>query len=142
LNSLECGAVTYELAKVDASITTFVLVHNSIGMAVIDALASEEQRKRFLPDCIALKKICSFGLTEAEYGSDASSLKTTARKVEGGYILNGNKRWIGNATFADYIITWARNESEGGKLQAFIVEKGSKGLTTKKIENKYALRIV
>lgn len=58
----------------------------------------------------------SFGLTEPEYGSDATSLKTSAKKVEGGYIINGNKRWIGNATFADYIIIWARNENEGDKI--------------------------
>ena len=58
----------------------------------------------------------SFGLTEPEYGSDATSLKTSAKKVEGGYIINGNKRWIGNATFADYIISWARNENEGDKI--------------------------
>ena len=58
----------------------------------------------------------SFGLTEAEYGSDATSLKKSAKKVEGGYIINGNKRWIGNATFADYIIIWARNENEGDKI--------------------------
>ena len=63
-----------------------------------------------------MKKILSFGLTEAEYGSDATSLKTTAKKTQGGYILNGNKRWIGNATFADIIIVWARNEDEGGKI--------------------------
>jgi alkylation response protein AidB-like acyl-CoA dehydrogenase len=79
-------------------------------------LGNQEQRSRMLPDCIALKKICSFGLTEANYGSDAASLKTTAKKVEGGYVLNGEKRWIGNATIADYIITFARNEDEGGKV--------------------------
>ena len=81
-------------------------------------------------------------MTEPDFGSDATSLRTTAKKVEGGYVINGEKRWIGNATFADYIIIWARNESEGGKIQGFLVEKGSKGLTTKKIENKYSLRIV
>lgn len=58
----------------------------------------------------------SFGLTEPEYGSDASGLKTTAKKVEGGYLLNGKKRWIGNATIADYITIWAKNEDEGGKI--------------------------
>ena len=142
LNTMEVGAVIFELAKVDSSMYTFLTVHNSIGMAVIDYLGSEEQRARILPDGIALKKILSFGLTEAEYGSDATSLKTTAKKVQGGYVLNGNKRWIGNATFADIIIVWARNEDDGGKIQAFLVEKGSKGLTTKKIENKYSLRMV
>jgi alkylation response protein AidB-like acyl-CoA dehydrogenase len=58
----------------------------------------------------------SFGLTESEYGSDATGLLTTAKKVPGGYVINGNKRWIGNATFADYIIIWAKNESEGNKI--------------------------
>ena len=63
-----------------------------------------------------MDKISCFGLTEAEYGSDATSLKTTAKKVEGGYLITGNKRWIGNATFADYIIVWAKNEAEGNKI--------------------------
>ena len=84
----------------------------------------------------------SFGLTEPAYGSDATSLKTTAKKVEGGFVINGSKRWIGNATFADYIIVWAKNVDEGNKIQGFVVEKGSKGLSTKKIENKFALRMV
>lgn len=69
-----------------------------------------------LPDCVALKKICCFGLTEANYGSDATSLKTSAKKVDGGYILTGSKRWIGNATFADYIIVWAKNQAENNKI--------------------------
>jgi alkylation response protein AidB-like acyl-CoA dehydrogenase len=142
LNTMEVGAIIYEMAKIDASVYTFLTVHNSIGMAVVDYLGSEEQRARILPDGIALKKILSFGLTEPLYGSDATSLTTSAKKVEGGYIINGEKRWIGNATFADYIIVWARNLDEGEKIQAFLVEKGSKGLTTKKIENKYSLRIV
>lgn len=65
---------------------------------------------------MTLDKIMSFGLTEPDFGSDASSLKTTAKKVEGGYLVTGRKRWIGNATFADYIIVWAKNENEGGKI--------------------------
>lgn len=142
LTNMEGAAVVYELARVDASIGTFVLVHNSIGMAVVDMLGSEEQRAKILPDGIQFKKILSFGLTEPDYGSDATSLKTSAKKVDGGYVINGKKRWIGNATFADYIIVWARNEDEGGKIQGFLVEKGSKGLITTKIENKYALRMV
>ena len=142
LNAMDVGAIMFEMAKVDASIFTFLTVHNSIGMAVVDHLGSQEQRARLLPDGIALKKVFSFGLTEPDYGSDATSLKTSAKKTEGGYIINGAKRWIGNATWCDYIIVWARNEEEQGKIQAFVVEKGSKGLTTKKIENKYALRMV
>jgi alkylation response protein AidB-like acyl-CoA dehydrogenase len=69
-----------------------------------------------LPDAMALKKIVSFGLTEPDFGSDATSLQTNAKKVEGGYVLNGCKRWIGNATFAHYIIIWARNVDEGNKI--------------------------
>ena len=65
---------------------------------------------------MAMKKIICFGLTEPDYGSDATSLKTTARKVDGGWILNGKKKWIGNATFADYIVIWARNEEKQGKV--------------------------
>ena len=95
-----------------------------------------------LSETINMDKIACFGLTEPDYGSDATSLKTSAKKVEGGYILNGQKRWIGNATFADYIIIWARNEAENNNIQAFVVTKGSKGLVTKKIENKYSLRVV
>lgn len=69
-------------------------------------------------------------------------MKTTAKKVEGGYLINGKKRWISNGTFADYIMVFAKNESEGGKVQCFVVEKGMKGLTTKTIDNKLSLRIV
>lgn len=142
LNTMEVGAVIFELAKVDAAMYTFLTVHNSIGIAVIDYLGSEEQRARILPDCLSFKTVLSFGLTEPDFGSDATGLQTTAKKVEGGYIINGAKRWIGNATWAGLIIVWARNENEGGKIQAFLVEKGTKGLSTKKIENKYSLRMV
>jgi alkylation response protein AidB-like acyl-CoA dehydrogenase len=116
LTGMEGGVLTYELAKADTSIGTFVLVQNSIGIAVVDLLGSDEQRKNILPDAVALKKILAFGLTEPDYGSDASSLKTSAKKVEGGYVINGKKRWIGNGTMADVIIVWAVNESEGNKI--------------------------
>ena len=89
-----------------------------------------------------MDKFICFGLTEPDYGSDASSLKTTATKTEGGYLINGCKRWIGNATFADYIVVWAKNANDGNRIQAFIVTRGSPGLKTSKIENKYSLRMV
>lgn len=94
-----------------------------------------------MPEAIKFRKILAFGLTEPEVGSDASNLFSTAKKVDGGYLLNGAKRWIGNGTFADYVIIWARNEAEGGKVQGFIVEKGTRGFTTIKIEAKYSLRM-
>jgi len=83
-----------------------------------------------------VNKILSFGLTEPEAGSDATSLTSEAKKVEGGYTLNGQKRWIGNATIADYIIIWAKNVDDGNRIQGFIVEKGQAGLSTSKILNK------
>ena len=116
LSSLESGAQIYELAKVDATIASFFVVHNSIGMAPIDQLGSQEQRARMLPDAINFKAICCFALTEPDFGSDATSLKTTATKTEGGYLINGHKRWIGNADIAKYIVVWAKNLEEDGKI--------------------------
>jgi alkylation response protein AidB-like acyl-CoA dehydrogenase len=74
---------------------------------------------------MTFEKHISFGLTEPSNGSDASALMTSAKKVEGGYLINGEKRWIGNATFADYICCWSKNLSDNDKVQGFIVEKGS-----------------
>jgi alkylation response protein AidB-like acyl-CoA dehydrogenase len=119
-----------------------MIVHNSLGLSVIDRCGGPEQKARILPDAIALKKILCFGLTEPTHGSDATSLLSTAKKTDGGFLITGKKRWIGNGTFADYIIVWARNADEGNKIQGFIVEKGSKGLKTSKIENKYSNRSV
>ena len=141
-SNLEGGAVIYEMAKRDASIATFVLVHNAIGTNVISCLGDEEQRARLLKESLNMDQVCCFGLTEPNNGSDASSLKTTATKVEGGYLINGEKRWIGNATFAGQICVWARNPEEGNNVQCFVVTKGSPGLTTSKIMNKYSLRMV
>lgn len=89
LSTLEAGAMCYEIAKRDGSASTFLLVHNAIGMAVIDALGDEEQKKRLLTAGVQFDKIFCFGLTEPANGSDATGLKTSARKVEGGWVLNG-----------------------------------------------------
>jgi len=89
-----------------------------------------------------MDKLICFGLTEPLNGSDASGLRTTAKKVEGGYLLNGSKKWIGNGMVADYLTIWAKNLDDGGRIQGFIVRKGAKGLSTSKIYTKMALRIV
>lgn len=141
LSTLEAGALAYEIAKKDVSAYTFFFVHNGLGMAVIEALGDEEQKDRLLPKGINFEKIFSFGLTEPQNGSDASSLKTKATKVKNGWILNGQKRWIGNGTFAD-VIVWARNMDDGGRVQAFVVEKGSKGMYCNKMKGKLGLRFV
>ena len=85
-------------------------------MAVIDALGDDEQRARMLPALMNLDCFVSFGLTEASGGSNASDPLTNARKVEGGYILNGHKRWIGHGTFADFIVVWAKNVDDGNRV--------------------------
>jgi alkylation response protein AidB-like acyl-CoA dehydrogenase len=83
---------------------------------VVDALGDEEQKNRILGETINMNKFICFGLTEPLYGSDATSLVTTAKKVDGGFVLNGSKRWIGNATFADYICIWAKNVDDGNRI--------------------------
>jgi alkylation response protein AidB-like acyl-CoA dehydrogenase len=115
-SNMESGAIYYEMSKKDASVATFVLVHNAIGNNVVAALGDEEQKKRILSETVPMHKYICFGLTEPDYGSDATSLVTNAKKVEGGYLINGSKRWIGNATFADYIIVWAKNPSENNNI--------------------------
>ena len=75
-----------------------------------------------------MNKLICFGMTEPDYGSDASGLKTTAKKVDGGYSLTGEKRWIGNVTQADYVIIWARNIDENNKVQAFVAKTNAKGM--------------
>lgn len=89
-----------------------------------------------------MDKVACFGLTEPSNGSDASGLTTSATKTEGGWLLNGKKRWIGNAPFASYITVWAKNTSDGNKVQGFVVTPPSAGLTITKIENKYSLRCI
>lgn len=138
---VEAGLTCIELARVDGSMSTFLMVHNSLCMLTIDLLGSEEQKQQLLPDLAALKTIGAWGLTEPSNGSDASALQTSATKVDGGYELNGCKRWIGNATFADWVVIWARN-NETNQVNAFVVKKGTKGFKTTKIENKIALRCV
>jgi len=142
LSLMDSCASIYEIAKYDGSVATFCLVHNSIGIAPIDMLGNEEQRARLLPGCIKMEKICCFGLTEPDFGSDATGLQTTAKKVDGGYIINGHKRWIGNADICAYCIVWAKNVDEDNKIQGFVVENGTPGYIPRKIENKMSFLMV
>lgn len=141
-NSLLASAMaTVELGRVDGSVSTFFLVHTFLAELTIGLLGSEAQKREFLPDMATFKKVGCWALTEPSNGSDAAALTTTARKVNGGWVLNGRKRWIGNGTWADVIIIWARNEETKG-VNAFIVRKGNPGYHATKIENKIALRCV
>ncbi|XVF55078.1 hypothetical protein PTKIN_Ptkin06aG0007600 [Pterospermum kingtungense] len=130
-----------EVARVDASFSTFILVHSSLAMLTIALCGSEKQKQKYLPSLAQLKTIACWALTEPDYGSDASSLKTIATKVEGGWILEGQKRWIGNSTFADVLVIFARNTTTN-QINGFLVKKDSPGLTATKIPNKIGLRIV
>ncbi|KAM1749059.1 hypothetical protein ACFX15_009541 [Malus domestica] len=100
---------TAEIARVDASCSTFFLVHSSLAMLTIALCGSEAQKQKYLPSLAEFKTVACWGLTEPDYGSDASALRATATKVEGGWVLEGQKRWIGNSTFADILIIFARN---------------------------------
>eukprot|EP00897_Mesotaenium_endlicherianum_P004121 jgi/Mesen1/3737/ME000204S02995 len=133
--------VVAELARVDASCSTFLMVHTCLAMLTIAFCGSEEQKQTLLPSMAALKEIGCWALTEPGNGSDASALNTTATKVEGGWKLNGQKRWIGNSTFADVIVVFARNTSTN-QINGFIVRKSTRGFSAAKMENKIGLRIV
>lgn len=129
-----------ELARVDASMASFFTVHAGLVMYTIEALGDEEQKKRYLPDFRDMKKLSGWGLTEPLIGSDASNLGTTATKVDGGYKINGNKRWIGNAN-RDYLICWAR-DTQTNKIGAFIINVKSPGVRIEVIQHKLSLRVV
>ncbi|GAB4843063.1 Acyl-coenzyme A oxidase 4, peroxisomal [Ancistrocladus abbreviatus] len=140
--SITASAIaTAELARVDASCSTFILVHSSLAMLTIALCGSEEQKQKYLPSLAQVSTVACWALTEPDYGSDASALRTTATKVAGGWIVEGQKRWIGNSTFADLLVIFARNTTTN-QINGYIVKKDSPGLTATKIENKIGLRIV
>jgi len=136
------GFVSMEIARVDASIATFYGVHTGLAAGSIYLCGDEEQKRRWLPPMMRWEKIGSFSLTEPEVGSAASGgLTTTARRDGDAWILNGQKKWIGNGTFADINVVWARDEASN-QVKGFVIEKGNPGFKAEKIENKMALRVV
>jgi glutaryl-CoA dehydrogenase len=136
------GMIAMELARTDCSIATFNGVHGGLAMGSIYLCGSDEQRERFLPAMALYDKIGSFGLTEPDVGSGASGgLQTTARRDGDSWILNGQKKWIGNATFGDLTVIWAKDVADG-QVKGFVVENNSPGFTADKQMHKIALRIV
>lgn len=136
------GVLAMEMARIDSSIATFFGVQSGLSMGSIYICGSEEQKQKWLPQMQKLEKIGAFGLTEPEVGSGAAGgLTTTCKKTDDGWILNGQKKWIGNATFADLIIIWAR-DLDDNEVKGFIVEKDNPGFAVEKIHGKMALRIV
>ncbi|MDB5281300.1 MAG: glutaryl-CoA dehydrogenase, partial [Bacteroidota bacterium] len=136
------GILAMEMARVDTSISTFFGVQSGLSMGSIYLLGSEEQKQEWLPAMQQLKKIGAFGLTEPEVGSGvAGGLTMQAKRNGNSWILNGQKKWIGNATFADVIVIWARDVDDNN-VKGFLVRKGNPGLQVEKMEDKMALRIV
>ncbi|MFE4254789.1 acyl-CoA dehydrogenase family protein [Streptomyces sp. NPDC056910] len=140
MSNVTAGVVIMELARGDLSMSTFMGVHSALAMMSIALLGSEEQKERFLPQMARLEKIGAFGLTEPAHGTDVVKLETTAHRDGDSYVLNGHKRWIGNATFADYVIIWARGDD--GHVGGYVVEKGTPGFEAEVITGKTALRCV
>jgi glutaryl-CoA dehydrogenase len=136
------GMVAMELARTDPSIATFFGVHGGLAMGSIYLCGSEEQKQRWLPPMARMEKLGAFGLTEPEVGSGASrGLATSARRDGDAWVREGRKKWIGNASFADLTVIWAR-DIEDGQVKGFLVEAGTPGFTTENLEDKIALRVV
>ncbi|MFC8302170.1 acyl-CoA dehydrogenase family protein [Specibacter sp. NPDC057265] len=141
-SSLFAGLAHAEFTRADSSIATFMGVHDGLFTGSIEALASEEQKAAWLPDIYAMKKIGAFGLTEPLGGSDvAGGTRTTAVRTGDQWTLNGAKRWIGNATFSDWVVIYARDTADN-QVKGFLVDTKLPGYSARKIENKTALRTV
>jgi glutaryl-CoA dehydrogenase len=141
-SNLFAGLMHAEVTRADASISTFMGVHDGLFTGSIEALASQEQKDAWLPDIYSLRKIGAFGLTEPLGGSDvAGGTRTTAKRKGDSWILNGAKRWIGNATFSDWVVIYARDVDDN-KVKGFLVDTTLEGFSAAKIENKIALRTV
>ncbi|MEV5053298.1 acyl-CoA dehydrogenase family protein [Arthrobacter sp. LAR12-1-1.1] len=141
-SNLFAGILHAEATRADTSIATFMGVHDGLFTGSIEALASKEQQDAWLPDIYSLKKIGAFGLTEPLGGSDvAGGTRTTARRDGGNWILNGAKRWIGNATFSDWVVIYARDVDDN-QVKGFLVDTKTEGYSAVKIENKISLRTV
>jgi glutaryl-CoA dehydrogenase len=140
LDPIACGLVHMELNRGDGSLGTFLGVQSGLAMKSIAMLGSEEQKQRWLPEMARLEKLGAFALTDPNHGSDSVALETSARRVGDSYVLSGAKRWIGSGSIADVVVVWARNED--GKVNGFLVEKGTPGYEAEVIEGKGSLRAI
>ena len=132
------GLIAREVERVDSGYRSAFSVQSSLVMYPIWAFGSEDQKDRFLPKLRSGEFVGCFGLTEPDAGSDPASMRTRARSVDGGFVLNGSKTWITNSPIADVFVVWAKNDA--GDIRGYILEKGMVGLTAPKIEGKFALR--
>lgn len=139
-NNVAYGLAIAELARGSGSLSTFLHVQSGLAMAAIHELGSEDQKREWLPPMARCEKVGCFGLTEPEAGSDPGSMRTTAVEKDGGYVLNGEKRWIGNGSFADVAVIWARTAD--GNVSGFLVEGDNPGYEAEIIPRKGSQRAV
>lgn len=137
INNVAYGLMMMELERGDSGVRSFVSVQSALVMYPIYSYGSEEQKKKWLPQLARAEKIGCFGLTEPDYGSNPAGMITTAKKVDGGYILNGAKMWITNSPIADVAVVWAKLD---GVVNGFLVEKGSPGFSAPEMKGKLSLR--
>ncbi len=138
LNYVSYGLIAREVERVDSGYRSAMSVQSSLVMHPIHAYGTEAQRERYLPKLATGEWVGCFGLTEPDHGSDPGGMTTRARAVDGGYRLNGSKIWITNSPIADVLVVWAKDDENA--IRGFVLERGMEGLTTPKIEGKFALR--
>jgi len=138
VNYVSYGLIAREVERVDSGYRSMMSVQSSLVMYPIFNYGSEEQKQKYLPKLASGEFIGCFGLTEPDYGSDPGGMVTRAKKVDGGYLLNGAKMWISNSPIADVFVVWAKTDDD--VIRGFILDKGMKGLSAPKIEGKLALR--
>ncbi|MBV8274095.1 MAG: acyl-CoA dehydrogenase family protein [Verrucomicrobia bacterium] len=140
LNHVCYGLVAREFERVDSGYRTLYSVQSSLATEAIYLNGSNEQKAKYLPGLAKGELVACFALTEPNHGSDPGSMETGAKKVPGGYVLNGHKKWIGLATMADLLIVWAKDDEE--KVRGFILEKGMPGIHAENIHGKFSLRAI
>ncbi|QEX16752.1 glutaryl-CoA dehydrogenase [Hypericibacter terrae] len=138
VNYVSYGLVAREVERVDSGYRSAMSVQSSLVMHPIHAYGTEAQRQKYLPRLATGEMVGCFGLTEPDAGSDPGSMRTRAKKVDGGFVLKGAKMWITNSPIADVMVVWAKDDS--GQIRGYVLERGMKGLTTPKIEGKFSLR--
>jgi glutaryl-CoA dehydrogenase len=138
VNYVSYGLIAREVERVDSGYRSAFSVQSSLVMYPIHAFGSDAQKERYLPKLRTGEFVGCFGLTEPDGGSDPGSMRTRARSVDGGYVLNGSKTWISNSPIADVFVVWGKDDS--GDIRGFTLEKGMQGLTAPKIEGKFSLR--
>ncbi|HEY4040628.1 MAG TPA: acyl-CoA dehydrogenase [Rhodopila sp.] len=138
VNYVSYGLISREVERVDSGYRSAFSVQSSLVMYPIHAFGSEDQRRKYLPKLRTGEFVGCFGLTEPDAGSDPASMRTRAKRVDGGFVLNGSKTWITNSPIADVLVVWAKDDA--GDIRGYILERGIPGLTQPKIEGKFSLR--